>query len=387
MDTKHLLEEEEEEEDFCHSCRELQHGSTTVSNDSVEASSNQMLSTSHCLIRPSWAKHKQIVLRHTRCWTPRQISRYCWAAFMVLLVSTWPSCTLSSPLPLFVPSIPQSSHYYSSSTTHLTNFSANNSVEEAGPPTMGAHPSIKVNVSKPKWVNPCGLNPHAMHHLTHTFGNHYEITPLSDSELLHNVILAAKNALKHSRFFKEDYVKKTFRTPSWWDHHETWKDMRYDWLPSWNEVPKHLHERPHVAHLKDLELKTSLRSMYTFLQKLAVGLEQVVLDQTVYDGRFMEEFNEAEFKLKAVLCELQVAMLEKGISQEETVSRHIMSPEVRDIEDESYRNLRDWYIYRDYMNGLEYVIHAFNHIRRQNQREQRRHRRQLAWPGRPNLFF
>ena len=40
--------------------------------------------------------------------------------------------------------------------------------------------------------------------------------------------------------------------------------------------------------------------MYTFLQKLAVGLEQVVLDQSVYDGRFMEEFNEAEFKLKTV---------------------------------------------------------------------------------------
>ena len=41
--------------------------------------------------------------------------------------------------------------------------------------------------------------------------------------------------------------------------------------------------------------------MYGYLQRLAVGLEQVVLDQNVYDGRFMEEFNEAEFKLKAVI--------------------------------------------------------------------------------------
>ena len=49
-----------------------------------------------------------------------------------------------------------------------------------------------------------------------------------------------------------------------------------------------------------LQMVSSLQNMYTFLQKLAVGLEQVVLDQSVYDGRFMEEFNEAEFKLKTV---------------------------------------------------------------------------------------
>ena len=66
------------------------------------------------------------------------------------------------------------------------------------------------------------------------------------------------------------------------------------------------------------------------------------------------------------MCELQVAMLEKGIMQKEDVSREIMAPDVRDIEDESYRNLRDWYIYRDYMNGLEYVVHAFSHLKSKN---------------------
>ena len=49
-------------------------------------------------------------------------------------------------------------------------------------------------------------------------------------------------------------MKHTFRTPSWWDHHETWKDMRYDWLPSWEDIPKHLHERPHLSHLEELQV-------------------------------------------------------------------------------------------------------------------------------------
>ena len=48
------------------------------------------------------------------------------------------------------------------------------------------------------------------------------------------------------------------------------------------------------------QIDETIKNIYKFLQKLAVGLEQVVLDQTLYDGHFMEEFNEAEFKLKAV---------------------------------------------------------------------------------------
>jgi len=107
--------------------------------------------------------------------------------------------------------------------------------------------------------------------------------------------------------------------------------------------------------------------MYNYLQRFAVGLEVMVEDQAMYDGDFIMEFNEAEYKLKAVLCELQMAMLERGLEVGEDVDRSIMSKEVRNTEDSSYRNLRDWYIYRDYMNGLEYVIHAFDHLKKHHQ--------------------
>ena len=65
------------------------------------------------------------------------------------------------------------------------------------------------------------------------------------------------------------------------------------------------------------------------------------------------------------MCELEYALIQKGVpvSELDAVPREIVPTEVRHLEDESYRNLRDWYIYRDYMNGLEYVIDAFNHIR------------------------
>ena len=44
-----------------------------------------------------------------------------------------------------------------------------------------------------------------------------------------------------------------------------------------------------------------------------------------------------------VLCELQMAMLERGIEVEDDVDRSIMGKDVRNTEDSSYRNLRDWY--------------------------------------------
>ena len=73
---------------------------------------------------------------------------------------------------------------------------------------------------KPKWINPCGISPSAMRKLASNFGAHYEVTPLSDRELLENVILAARNALKHSKYFKEDYVSTQL------DYCRVWRDRK-----------------------------------------------------------------------------------------------------------------------------------------------------------------
>ena len=48
------------------------------------------------------------------------------------------------------------------------------------------------------------------------------------------------------------------------------------------------------------QVEETLRSMYEGLQKFAVGLEQIVLDQAVYGGNYHQHFHEAEFQLKYV---------------------------------------------------------------------------------------
>lgn len=61
-----------------------------------------------------------------------------------------------------------------------------------------------------------------------------------------------------------------------------------------------------------------------------------------------------------VLCELQVAMLEQRIIFENNVGREVMDPAVRNIQDYSFRNLRDWQIYSEYINSLDITINILD---------------------------
>ena len=61
---------------------------------------------------------------------------------------------------------------------------------------------------KPKWVNPCGIDP--VMAKNHALQMYHDVTPLSDQELIQNILLSAKNALVHSDDFKEKFVSKLF---------------------------------------------------------------------------------------------------------------------------------------------------------------------------------
>lgn len=61
-----------------------------------------------------------------------------------------------------------------------------------------------------------------------------------------------------------------------------------------------LHMYLFINFLCQFQVEDILRSMYRGLQKLAVGLEQVVLDQAFHGGSFYQHFHEAEFQLKYV---------------------------------------------------------------------------------------
>ncbi|XP_033322999.2 uncharacterized protein LOC117218593 [Megalopta genalis] len=210
----------------------------------------------------------------------------------------------------------------------------------------------------PKWVNPCGLADEDP-----TTGE-LDVVQLTDSQLLEQVVVQAKTALMHAELFRDNYARRTFNV----DFDEilsSFKESHYDWLPGPREIPKQLKQQLDQEYLDRLELDTALIDAYEYMQKYAVGLEQIVWDQEDLQLEFRKQFKEAEYNLRTVLCELQVALVERQLSPRPDVTRDIMKSELRAMStSETFRNLRDWVIFRDYMNGLEYVVQVFNYLLR-----------------------
>ncbi|KAJ8688085.1 hypothetical protein QAD02_023880, partial [Eretmocerus hayati] len=212
--------------------------------------------------------------------------------------------------------------------------------------------------SEPKWLNPCGF-------AAEEFDQDLDVMQLTDEILLGNVVMQAKNALHHANSFRDEYIKRTFGS-DFGPHHLLWRGNHYEWLPSSKQIPKSLGEQLDQEFLDKLEVRmidTALLDAYEYMQRYAVGLEQIVWDQDDHKLRYLDKFSHSENLLRSVLCELQMALAERGVTPRADVTRDIMPQEYRDMSDSAtYRNLRDWLIFRDYMNGLEFIIQVFEHL-------------------------
>ncbi|XP_076659093.1 uncharacterized protein LOC143362633 [Halictus rubicundus] len=211
--------------------------------------------------------------------------------------------------------------------------------------------------SPPKWVNPCGL---ATGDFTGDFTGDMEVDQLTDSTLLEQVFVQAKIALQQTEF-RGNYVKRIFNM-DFEDWRPSFADYHYDWLPGPREIPKQLGEQLNQEYLDSLELDTALINAYEYMQRYAVGLEQMVWDQEDLQLDFLEQFKSTENHLRSVLCELQVALVERQLTSRPDVTRDIMDAKSRQSSSDTDRNLRDWLIFRDYMNCLEYVVQVFEHL-------------------------
>ena len=93
--------------------------------------------------------------------------------------------------------------------------------------------------------------------------------------------------------------RKLHNAQSMRNYQQLW--INFGWHKEIINPFKHIHMNYLI--LCPFQLDTALQRIYNYLQRFAVGLEEVVLDQALFDGEFIQEFNEAEYKLKAVSWE------------------------------------------------------------------------------------
>ncbi|KAJ1525923.1 hypothetical protein ONE63_009111 [Megalurothrips usitatus] len=213
---------------------------------------------------------------------------------------------------------------------------------------------------QPKWVNPCGLSKDQV--VSEQELEYQGESAASVADLIQRIVTLSKNALDHAVEFRVQYVEETFQK-DYEEHHNMWKIYKYhEWLPA---IPKELGENVKKEHLQKQKLDVALKDIYKYLQMYAVGLEQVAMDQKQNRNKFYLDFERQEHLLRNVLCEVQVAMAEQGVVQHPDVSPDIMTDTYRKPNGESIRNVRDWVILREYMNGLEYIIQLLDHFSQQ----------------------
>ena len=98
------------------------------------------------------------------------------------------------------------------------------------------------------------------------------------------------------------------------------------------------------------------------MQRVAVGIEQVTLDQALYGSRFLQEFRQIEHHIVGILCDLHYAMKHQKKELPVAVTKEIMAEIYRDVPDTSGRNIRDAIILREYDQALQHTRSVFRHF-------------------------
>jgi hypothetical protein len=97
-------------------------------------------------------------------------------------------------------------------------------------------------------------------------------------------------------------------------------------------------------------------------------LEQIITDQQLYFEHYSKdiitEFEEINYEMNQLLCNLQRAIHLLNIGQKGNVGRTVMSKIYKDIEELSRRNLRDYTILNYYINATHFVSKLFHYIKR-----------------------
>ncbi|XP_054714566.1 uncharacterized protein LOC129224174 [Uloborus diversus] len=199
---------------------------------------------------------------------------------------------------------------------------------------------------KPRWINPCHLPGHPFDPNT----DMTEAPPLRLSELYEGVKERARVAKEHAEHLRQ-YFKDDFK-----DFVDGTALYRQKWLPS---IPPATEDE-----FRNVEGREAFLKSFEFLQFFAVGIEQILLDQTIHDGQFLRPFAELEDNLTQVLCELQLGLFTLRVPPSPDVLRDVMSQDYRDLSGRSYRNLRDYLILRDYVYAMHYVSALFAYLER-----------------------
>ncbi|CAH0553243.1 unnamed protein product [Brassicogethes aeneus] len=197
----------------------------------------------------------------------------------------------------------------------------------------------------PKWINPCGKE------VASSIS-----TKSSDSEIFQAIIMQAHTTRDLAADIKDEFVKHNFKAPvntAAFDNIEL--EKMEEWLP---KLPKKYSQSVPQETLKALEFDEALLDIYKILQTSAVSMEQLVWEKQ--NSPIHQDLVSVEQNLKNLLCEIHEMIRYRNLVVTD-VDRSIMTEEARNV-NTSDGTIRNWIIYREFMNSLEYTSELFTYF-------------------------
>ncbi|RZF43211.1 hypothetical protein LSTR_LSTR009015 [Laodelphax striatellus] len=236
---------------------------------------------------------------------------------------------------------------------------------------MSSRPPRRLDDETPFWTNPCRIG------LSYPDqggdADYSQLSEISDKELINIITVTSQVAIDHYLTFIDDYVTDTFQKPLA-EHLKAWDTWPgYPWLPTGlpkGYLPKKLNQTVPKEFKSKFELENALLDSYEYLQRVAVGMEAVYEDHDSKNTKFQDNFKQSLYELRMVLCEVNTVISSFKIKMRDDIQRSIMPDEIRHLKSDTDRHIRDWLIFREYMNVMEFVLEIFTHISDQMQNEQ-----------------
>lgn len=177
-----------------------------------------------------------------------------------------------------------------------------------------------------------------------------------------SIVLSARNALQQMERYGEEFVTSRFGT-SLAAHHMEWMEQRYTWFVSAEDVPKNLNESLAETVLATLDVDAVLRMAQNLLQKMKIALDRIASDLHNADGDLVDNFLQSRDFVNAVVYEVTSAMREFQIPPHPPVPSDFMPASVVSADQSA---MRDWFLYRECRNTLEYIIQVFSNFSTQD---------------------
>lgn len=111
---------------------------------------------------------------------------------------------------------------------------------------------------------------------------------------------------------------------------------------------------------RNVPFEVALEEAYEMIQRRGIGFQEVIEDESLYEKKFIAEFLQLHDRVVHLHCELRYALIQSGLTPKE-IPRDIMSEDLRNIQSEEGRKIRDGVIVREYVRGLRVLHNLFNH--------------------------